>query len=345
MARAAIYARYSSDLQNPRSIEDQQALCRRWCEREGYGVVATFSDAALSGASIHGRAGLKSLIAGAVERQFDDVVVESFDRVARSQSELPQVWEMLRFCGCELMAVDDGRASEISIGVRGLVGALYLTDLASKTRRGLAGKLAQGQRAGGLPYGYRPIAGRPGEHEIDRDQAAAVLRIFRDYAGGYTCREIAAALNREGVKPFRGRAWNASTIHGSARRASGMICTRFIAASSFGTASARSAIRRQAARCPASTRAASGSGLRRRICASFLRSFGRRRPHASPRRETRIAAGRACHLVASCRASCAVGRAAQASSRLARSADGRWRGAPARSSRGIARIAASAGLT
>ena len=224
MARVAIYARYSSDLQNPRSIEDQEALCRRWCEREGHGVVATFSDAALSGASLHDRAGLKSMIAGAVERQFDVVVVESFDRVARSQSELPQVWEMLRFCGCELIAVDDGRASEISIGVRGLVGALYLTDLASKTRRGLAGKLAQGQRAGGLPYGYRPIVGRPGEHEIDRDQAAVVLRIFRDYAEGSTCREIAAALNHEGVKPFRGRAWNASTIHGSAKRASGMIC-------------------------------------------------------------------------------------------------------------------------
>ncbi|WLA87298.1 recombinase family protein [Bradyrhizobium elkanii] len=95
-------------------MEDQEALCRRWCEREGHGVVATFSDAALSGASIHGRAGLKSLISGAVERQFD-VVVESFDRVARSQSELPQIWEMLRFCGCELIAVDDGRASEISI--------------------------------------------------------------------------------------------------------------------------------------------------------------------------------------------------------------------------------------
>jgi site-specific DNA recombinase len=224
MARAAIYARYSSDLQNPRSIEDQEALCRRWCEREGHGVVATFSDAALSGASIHGRTGLKNLIAGAVERRFDVVIVESFDRVARSQSELPQIWEMLRFCGCELVAVDDGRASEISIGVRGLVGALYLTDLASKTRRGLAGKLAQGQRAGGLPYGYRPIVGRPGEHEIDRDQAAVVLRIFRDYAGGHTCRDIAAALNREGIKPFRGRAWNASTIHGSAKRASGMIC-------------------------------------------------------------------------------------------------------------------------
>jgi site-specific DNA recombinase len=192
--------RYSSDLQNPRSIEDQDALCRRWCEREGHGVVATFSDAALSGATIQGRAGLKSLIAGAVERQFDVVVVESFDRVARSQSELPQAWEMLRFCSCELMAVDDGRASEISIGVRGLVGALYLTDLASKTRRGLAGKLAQGQRAGGLPYGYRPIVGRPGEHEIDRDQAAVVPRIFRDYARGYSCGAL--ARSSRGIAPI-----------------------------------------------------------------------------------------------------------------------------------------------
>jgi site-specific DNA recombinase len=224
MARAAIYARYSSDLQNPRSIDDQAALCRAWCEREGHGVTATYHDAALSGASTHGRAGLQALIAGASERRFDLVVVESFDRIARSQSELPQVWEMLRFCGVELMAVDDGRATNISIGVRSLVGALYLTDLAAKTRRGLAGKLAQGQRAGGLPYGYRAIPGRPGEHEIEPAEAAIVLRIFQSYADGMSPRDIAAALNAEAAMPSRGRAWNASTIHGSAKRASGMIC-------------------------------------------------------------------------------------------------------------------------
>jgi len=94
-----------------------------------------------------------------------------------------------------------------------------------------------------------------------------------------------------------------------------------------------------------STRAVSGTGPRRRICASFRKSFGKKRPHALRKRETRIAAGRASHLVASCRASCGVGRAAQASSRLAHSAAGRWRGALARSSREIARIAANAGLT
>jgi DNA invertase Pin-like site-specific DNA recombinase len=341
MARAAIYGRYSSDLQNPRSIEDQVALCRRWCEREGHGVVEIFSDAALSGASVHGRVGLKNLIAGAVDRRFDVVVVESFDRVARSQSELPQVWEMLRFCGCELVAVDDGRASEISIGVRGLVGALYLTDLASKTRRGLAGKLAQGQRAGGLPFGYRPIAGRPGEHEIDRDQAAVVLRIFQDYARGHTCRDIAAALNREGVKPYRGRAWNASTIHGSAKRASGMICNEIYRGVIVWN---RVTIRRRVARCRESIRAVSGGGPRRRICASCQRSFGRRRQSGSPKHEPRIPAGRAYRLAASYRVSCGVVSVAQASSRPARNAAGPWHAAPARSSREIAPISASVGL-
>jgi len=85
------------------------------------------------------------------------------------------------------------------------------------TRCGFAGKLTQGQRAGGLPYGYPPIAGRHGEHESGHDRAAVVLRTFRDDAGGNTCRDIAAALNREAIEPFRGRAWNASSELGSIR--------------------------------------------------------------------------------------------------------------------------------
>jgi DNA invertase Pin-like site-specific DNA recombinase len=35
MKKAAIYARFSTDLQNERSIEDQIALCRNYTAREG----------------------------------------------------------------------------------------------------------------------------------------------------------------------------------------------------------------------------------------------------------------------------------------------------------------------
>ncbi len=38
MKKAAIYARFSTDLQNERSIEDQVALCRNYAAREGMNV-------------------------------------------------------------------------------------------------------------------------------------------------------------------------------------------------------------------------------------------------------------------------------------------------------------------
>jgi hypothetical protein len=62
MNRTAIYARFSTDLQNERSIDDQLALCRVYAEREGLNIVATFDDRARSGGSVLGRDGLLHLM-------------------------------------------------------------------------------------------------------------------------------------------------------------------------------------------------------------------------------------------------------------------------------------------
>src|SRR6516162_11957338 len=40
--RAAIYARFSTELQNERSIEDQIALCQSYAQRERLNVVCTY---------------------------------------------------------------------------------------------------------------------------------------------------------------------------------------------------------------------------------------------------------------------------------------------------------------
>jgi DNA invertase Pin-like site-specific DNA recombinase len=42
--RAVIYARYSTDLQRDASIEDQVRICRQRIDREGWTLVATYSD-------------------------------------------------------------------------------------------------------------------------------------------------------------------------------------------------------------------------------------------------------------------------------------------------------------
>jgi Resolvase, N terminal domain len=62
MKPAAIYARFSTELQNEKSTEDQIALCRTHAARHQLNIVATFEDKARSGASVFGRDGLMQLI-------------------------------------------------------------------------------------------------------------------------------------------------------------------------------------------------------------------------------------------------------------------------------------------
>lgn len=49
----------------------------------------------------------------------------------------------------------EGEISELHIGLKGTMSALYLKDLAQKTHRGFEGRLRDGKSAGGISYGYR----------------------------------------------------------------------------------------------------------------------------------------------------------------------------------------------
>jgi DNA invertase Pin-like site-specific DNA recombinase len=58
----AIYARYSTDRQDARSIDDQMRRCRAYAAAHDYEVAAEFSDAAMSGAHVD-RADMQRLLA------------------------------------------------------------------------------------------------------------------------------------------------------------------------------------------------------------------------------------------------------------------------------------------
>ena len=78
--RVASYARYSSDLQRETSIEDQLAVAKRYAEDRGWKVLNDhiYTDAAVSGASINGRAGVQRLLSAAEKRpkSFDVLLVD-----------------------------------------------------------------------------------------------------------------------------------------------------------------------------------------------------------------------------------------------------------------------------
>lgn len=150
MTRTALYARYSTDRQREASIEDQVRLCRERAEREGWNVTAAYSDHTISGASLM-RAGIQSLMQDALAGKFDLVLTESLDRVSRDQEDIAGVCKRLRFAGVQLVTLSEGPVSELHIGFKGTMGALFLRDLADKTRRGLRGRVEGGVPAAAMP--------------------------------------------------------------------------------------------------------------------------------------------------------------------------------------------------
>jgi site-specific DNA recombinase len=225
--RAVVYARYSSELQRDASIEDQVRVCRRRVEAEGWRLGRVYSDHGASGAS-HLRAGYQALLADARKQQFDVVVAESLDRLSRDQEHVAALFKQLSFHDVTLLTIGEGEISELHVGLKGAMIALYLKDLAQKTRRGLEGRVREGRSAGGLSYGYRIARGSgaepsTGERAIDPFEANIVRGIFTDFAAGKSPRAIAIELNRRAVSGPSGKPWGASTIYGNWRRGTGIL--------------------------------------------------------------------------------------------------------------------------
>lgn len=222
MIRAAIYARFSSDLQNDKSVDDQIAFCREVAAREAFAVVMTFEDRAVSGSSAVNRPGFIAMMRAAEAKLFDIIVAEDMDRIFRDQGDYHAARKRLDFLSIGIHTAS-GKIGRLDGALRAMMGEMYLENLAIHVRRGLEGVVRDGRHAGGRAYGYEVVPGRPGELVINPAEAAIVRMIFEAFVAGRTPRAIAASLNAQGVPPPRGARWNASTINGNTARGHGML--------------------------------------------------------------------------------------------------------------------------
>jgi site-specific DNA recombinase len=226
--KVALYARYSSDNQREASIADQIRVCRVFAEREGWLVGDEFYDHAISGATLL-RPGFQALMRRALEREFDIVLAESLDRFSRDQEDTAGLFKRLTFLGVRIVTLAEGEITHLHVGFKGTMNALFLKDLADKTRRGLRGRVEAGRSGGGLCYGYRVVRSvsgttiTTGERKIEPIEAAVVERIFREFVAGGSPKQIAKRLNQERIKGPAGAQWNPSTIHGNGSRGTGIL--------------------------------------------------------------------------------------------------------------------------
>ncbi len=225
--RVAVYARYSTDKQNPRSIDDQVRACLALIKREGGRTtdVQIFQDAAVSG-SVSARAGLDALKLAVKEQRVDAVVTEDLSRLGRNQIDTLSLLRTFKTLGARLVALDgfdsaDGRNAKVMGTIKTLMGELYLDELKSRTARGMHALYEGGYHTGGRVYGYRSVSVGDGSSrmrlEINPEEARVVRRIFAQHIKGTSLRMIATSLNSDGVTSARGGKWTLATIQSMLR--------------------------------------------------------------------------------------------------------------------------------
>lgn len=236
--RCAIYARYSSDLQRPSSIEDQIRKCRQESKRHAGWIVEedwVLADQELTGRTLAGRDALARLKEAAKRksRPFDYVVIDDTSRLGRNVPDVLKLAEVFEHHGVSLQFVSpplnsrDPNFRPLLI-FKAMMDEQYSTGLADKVWRGLEGRVLKGYSAGAPCYGYKNVEeidpngkgdGVIGVRlEIIPEQAEVVRRIFTMYADGFSLERVARALRADGLtapKPPRtnsARGWSADGV-------------------------------------------------------------------------------------------------------------------------------------
>lgn len=212
--RIAIYARYSSEMQNEISLEDQESACRLAIANRSGVVISVFVDSAKSGWSLD-RDGFQEMRAAAERGKFDAVMMWKFDRLARAHDQVVMIKALLRHeYGLKLYCVDgvsedddDSPHTAMMEQMLAVFSAFYSRNLSTDTKRAKKQRAVRGEFNGSrAPLGYVLVTlrnatlDRPAGLHIVLRQAVIVRRAYRLHAtGGYSDGQIAEWMNRQPV--------------------------------------------------------------------------------------------------------------------------------------------------
>ncbi len=223
-ARAASYARFSSDHQRDESISDQQRRCREFAEGQGHTILPDleFADERISGTK-RNRQGLNALLAAASQGEFNVLYIFSLSRLAReSIITMPLLKQLVHVNHVRFISLTEGIDSErvgweFIAAFMSLVHEQYLKELSQNVLRGQEGALLEGFSVGDWCFGYGSEAipgtavkrrGREPKprmrYVINADEANWVRQIFEWFVRERrTIRWIVRELNKNNVPKDR----------------------------------------------------------------------------------------------------------------------------------------------
>ena len=213
LARAFGYLRVSTDQQaeSGLGLEAQREAVEKAAARLGLPLAGVFTDAGLSGAlDLENRPNLFAAVDGL--KRSDVLIVAKRDRLGRDLIGVATIERSIIRKGARVVSAAGEGTEGTDAGAmlqRQILDVFAEYErrlIGQRTKAALRAKRERGERAGNLPYGYSLNADGQKLEKCEAEQA--VLSILRELrAAGYSLREIAAELNRQGFTTRRGSAW------------------------------------------------------------------------------------------------------------------------------------------
>ena len=229
MTRIAIYARYSSDHQNKKSIDDQISECKKSVAQNFPDAKSPliFTDRALSGQTTMHRDGYNEMLLVIKERNIDTLVTEGLDRLSRDLGDTAKFYKVCVFYGVKIFTLQDGYITPMHVGFKGTMNDMFIDNLRHTVLRSHRSRAEEGKMFG-LAYGYKIKIenGREaqGQREINEEQAEVIREIFHMYAEGHSLGSIVQILNARNVLSPRKSKWTKQSLLGSKARREGILC-------------------------------------------------------------------------------------------------------------------------
>lgn len=215
---AFIHARYSTDNQNPDTIEVQVQKCAAWCNQNSIPVLGVFSDEATSGMK-DTRPQYEAMISQLQMGLADTVVIYDQSRMFRKMTAWFFFRDRMAALGVTVVSVTQPSIGKdlrdpmnfVTEGSMALFNQMHALITRQKVMEKMRFMARNGQHTGGKPpLGY---CVRDGKLDICEEEAATVRRIFSEYAAGMSYREIIEGLNRDGLKTRNGKTFGSNSLH------------------------------------------------------------------------------------------------------------------------------------
>jgi site-specific DNA recombinase len=212
MTAAIAYVRVSTEGQAVEgvSLDAQRSKIAAWCEVNGMGLEAVYTDAGISGKRADNRPELQRALDHACKCK-GALVVYSLSRLARSTKDTIVIGERLDKAGADLVSLSEridttSAAGRMIFRMLAVLSEFERDCIAERTTLALQHKRAKGERVGSIPFGTH-LAADGIALEADAGEGRVVGMVRDLHARGLSLSAIARHLNAQGIRTRCGGVW------------------------------------------------------------------------------------------------------------------------------------------